>query len=108
MIDHATTSILIAFGAHQVIGRSTLLAPLRERVPDGVRAWMECPLCSGWWYAIAYGFASVAWLDAPWITAVVTPWCGAGGALFLAELLDLIVEARTWLTTNSKENSDPS
>ena len=94
MISTLLISAIVAFGAYQVAGRSTLLAPARAALPSGPRRWVECPLCSGWWYGLACAAGLAAAGAAPWASVPLAPWAACGGALLGAEVVDLVVELR--------------
>jgi hypothetical protein len=65
-----------------LLGRDTLTAPLRDRLPPGVAYWVECPFCSGFHVAVA---AVAAWHLGVW-PVVFEVFAAAMAATLVAQL----------------------
>jgi len=59
---------LVAYRGFVLTGRDTITEPIRVRLVDPVREFLECPNCAGWWWAGGIVLATT-------LTGVThTPW----------------------------------
>ena len=64
---------LVAFRLWRVVGADTITEPLRERIGERARGFLECPWCAGFWVAAATVAAAwtFGWVTGPPVVVAV-------------------------------------
>lgn len=76
---------LAAFRTWKLISADLILDAPRERLSEGVQEWLSCAYCSGFWTALAWYAAWLAWPHGTLIAA--TPLALSAALAALATLL---------------------